>query len=703
MKRLLTLVLVLVLLLALAGTAEAASAKGTTIRLDSTTGTVSVSNAAGTAQRLSPKMRLYNGYTVTTGANGAAFITLDSTKAIKLDASSSARVKKSGNQLEITLLSGNLFFDVDGTLPGNATLTVVTSTTTTGIHGSSGWINEFEVSLLHGHVTVYCFDRGVTGTDPVRVIDLTSGLGVLVSQIQIGSDETHDEFTPVTLENEGVPAFVIEALAEDEDLQAQLEADVPGIDVDALIAAYEEVKAAEEAKNAEAQAAAEEALEAQRKAAEESADYWYEEGEGAPVQSDPEPGPSAGPGQSDVFTVTLPTNNSSVVFDEVCVNGELAENPASLTVAPGGNVTFRVRAAQENAGFGPDFAVNFSGGSVSMSRDGEFVYAELSVTGSGAVTLENYENLHIVQNDTDDIEASFAGDNGAMVIVNQDLDLPAQPNEDYTLNVTVLVQGAAQLSAGDGAVRLSGGCGLYVDEGASLTVSELTVAEGGILTASEDATLEIGNLEAYGSLSLEKGAVLTTNSLLLQSNATNSGTITSPTEGSFEILEGGALTNYGAIELESSYFAVYGALYCNQEDPDKPGGTANIGTVHVYGGTVSVLKGCTLTAQAIELGVEMDGGTLTNAGTLNYEFLYVGEGATFTNSANCEAGAGSLNIDGTVTNLGTLTVGPQCECFIYQSGTLTNYGTLVNDGTITVEGVFDRATGTVTGDGEIKP
>ena len=92
MKRVLSIVLTLVLTLSLAASALADTAKGTTLRLASFNGTVSMTNASGKSVTPKADLRLYNGYGVETGAKSDAYISLDSSKAVKLDAGTSVTV-----------------------------------------------------------------------------------------------------------------------------------------------------------------------------------------------------------------------------------------------------------------------------------------------------------------------------------------------------------------------------------------------------------------------------------------------------------------------------------------------------------------------------------------------------------------------------------------------------------------------------------
>lgn len=261
MKRAISLILALTLALASAVPAAAADdATGTTLRLDETTGTVGVTDAAGVDKTIRAGMRLYNGYGVETGASSAAYITLDDTKAVKLDASGKAEIKKQGKKLEVALTSGQLYFNVTEPLKTDESLNIRTATMVTGIRGSFGWVSPDHMGLLHGHVTLTCTNPE---TGETRVTEVYSGELVRYEQ---NAQET--EADPALLEIDfvktevtlaAIPAVVVEQVANDETLQAQLIEDVPALDVTELIeslpAKQAEEKAAEEKAQTQVEAA----------------------------------------------------------------------------------------------------------------------------------------------------------------------------------------------------------------------------------------------------------------------------------------------------------------------------------------------------------------------------------------------------------------------------------------------------------------
>ena len=60
------------------------TAKGKTIRLETYSGTVTVSSGSGKEISVSEKMRVFDGYTVKTSNESEAYLSLDDTKAVKL-------------------------------------------------------------------------------------------------------------------------------------------------------------------------------------------------------------------------------------------------------------------------------------------------------------------------------------------------------------------------------------------------------------------------------------------------------------------------------------------------------------------------------------------------------------------------------------------------------------------------------------------
>ena len=137
MKRILTFALVIVLLLSLTLPAAAAGKiKATTMRLELIEGSAGIQNSSGVAQSYNAGMRLYSGYTVTTAKDSCAYISLDDTKAVKLDMLTTVRLKQSGKKLQLQLVTGQIFANTTVPLTASETLEIRTSTMVTGIRGT---------------------------------------------------------------------------------------------------------------------------------------------------------------------------------------------------------------------------------------------------------------------------------------------------------------------------------------------------------------------------------------------------------------------------------------------------------------------------------------------------------------------------------------------------------------------------------------
>ena len=141
MKRLLSVVLAFLLVLGSASSALAANAEAVTMRVELVEGSVTIKNAGGVALDYFEGIRLYSGYSVETGDDSCAYISLDEEKAIKLDMDTSVIIKKSGHKLQVLLKAGALVFNVTKPLAVNEKLEIRTGDLSTSVRGSSGGVN----------------------------------------------------------------------------------------------------------------------------------------------------------------------------------------------------------------------------------------------------------------------------------------------------------------------------------------------------------------------------------------------------------------------------------------------------------------------------------------------------------------------------------------------------------------------------------
>ena len=163
-KKLLSLLLALSLLAGLALPALAAETAAV-IRLEKTTGEVSVKKSSGKAVSLISNMRLYGGYHVLTDEESYAWINLDSSKLLKEDAESEVEIRKDGKRLEVLVSSGNVFFDVAEPLEDDESMCIRTSTMVVGIRGTSGYVQISDGQVTH--ISVLEGETECSVSDPV--------------------------------------------------------------------------------------------------------------------------------------------------------------------------------------------------------------------------------------------------------------------------------------------------------------------------------------------------------------------------------------------------------------------------------------------------------------------------------------------------------------------------------------------------------
>ena len=232
-KKLLSLFLTLALLLSFALPAAAADNTGMEIRLLKVEGSVTVTSSTGKTHETRENMHLYNGYCVSTAAESYAWITLDESKAVKLDSSSSLEVRRSGKELELLLRSGNLFFNVTAPLKEEEKLNIRTSTIVTGVRGTSGEVQR--VSETQTNVIIFDGQVVCCVTDPVsgesRQVEIRAGEGMALSVDSDPSAEQHTDARPILLENaDSIPGYIQTELAGDETLKEKVQAET-GLDL----------------------------------------------------------------------------------------------------------------------------------------------------------------------------------------------------------------------------------------------------------------------------------------------------------------------------------------------------------------------------------------------------------------------------------------------------------------------------------------
>lgn len=223
-KSLSYLLAVVILTLSMTPALAAAKATATTMQLQSKSGTVTITKSTGKEVKYKAGMKLYSGYTVTTGSESYANISLDGSKVLKIDSSSSVSVSKSGKKLNLFVNSGSAFFNVSKKLDGDESMNIQTSTMTAGIRGTSGIVSTgisggessygSRIMLLEGSVTLQC-------SVDSKVENYTVSAGEKFSILPTGNAAPQVE--PITAS--AIPGFVAVEVAADPYLQKRIEAD----------------------------------------------------------------------------------------------------------------------------------------------------------------------------------------------------------------------------------------------------------------------------------------------------------------------------------------------------------------------------------------------------------------------------------------------------------------------------------------------
>ncbi|MEG0780326.1 MAG: FecR domain-containing protein, partial [Oscillospiraceae bacterium] len=229
MKKPIALLLSLVLLLGALPTASAAeTARGATIRLEKTEGTVTLSNQNGTELPAQKNSKLYNGYALETEAASYAYFALDDKKAVKLDQTSAVTVKKTGKKLELLVAAGQLFFNVSAPLAADETMEIRTSSMVTGIRGTSGVVAQLDAATSRFYL--FSGSAVLTDTDPAtgvqRQVTVHAGESALSRHITTADGNLGEQVTlQGTIAAAEVPGFAAAAIAADPALQERIAAE----------------------------------------------------------------------------------------------------------------------------------------------------------------------------------------------------------------------------------------------------------------------------------------------------------------------------------------------------------------------------------------------------------------------------------------------------------------------------------------------
>lgn len=564
MKRILSIVMTLVLLWGLTMPAAAEAAVGTTLRLEKTEGTVTVESASGKSLSLRNGMRLYSGTKIKTSEGSYAYISLDSGKAVKLDASSESEVRKSGKKLELNLLSGELFFDVTVPLEKDESLNIRTSTMVTGVRGTSGYAVVYdcyhsEIVLLEGHLTVH----KTLGSTGGSMVEINGGEKAIAAPLR---EEQNDQIqlTVESVKEESVPGFVAVEVKDDLNLQDRIDKNSP-LSVPKIIGDAQQRLEADEKQAAEAAKETQKKLDEQQKEEEKSKPVQVFESSGTQIGGGGGGGGSSKPPAPSEVTLTGHINSADLADALARANKVILDGEAELTVdedveIPAGKTVTMQSGAKATVETGKTMAVTGTmnmepGSTLTNSKNGKFAINSTNSLHLGG-TFTNKGGLYVGA-----VDGSKAGllelDAGGKLINSSHVNVYA----GSTLRNAGTFESTGLVAVGGGSMDNTGTYGM--------TGGELNLSATASLTNS--GTFNMG------------GGVLNSDGVDL----TNSGTFHMNALKGEVCLTNAKLVNTGTFNMTSGTFKSTGTALVNQ------------GTATISGGTMSG-SGCVIDTSASE-------------------------------------------------------------------------------------------------------
>lgn len=471
MRKTASLWMALLLVWSLMLPAAAETAAAATLRLEKAEGTVAVSTAAGRTVSTTDGMRLYSGYALETETASYAYVSLDSTKAVKLDASSRGEVSKSGKKLELKAVSGKLFFNVTAPVKEDESLNIRTSTMVTGVRGTAGWVEVVDrsvsrVHLLEGTLTVTAAEPS---TGELRRTVITGGQTATAAVDGASRPGQQTSLTVAELREEDVPAFVAVELAKDPALQDKVAKNSP-LSVEKIIRGAEDRLRGEQA----AAAAAERALRDQLGGS--GADQVFPDRRDDADSDDRDSG-----GSSDTL-VTPPVTETVRTLDD--------PTAAELTAALNESGVTRVNVT--NAGESDRSDLYNETYTVHKGQTLDLQSGTLTVGGGKTLTVKgtmvNTGELSIVG--TMDVYGSFTNETGGRVLVTSEKSLHVKQGGTMVNRGTVTAAGKNGALLEISGTLTNTGTAALGNDGASGT---LRVTDTGVLTNTGTITVRAGS------------------------------------------------------------------------------------------------------------------------------------------------------------------------------------------------------------------
>ena len=597
LRKLLTVLLTLAMVVCLLpATAYAAKNTATTMRLEKTQGTVTVSNATGKNVSQTENMKLYNGYKVKTGAKSYAWISLDDTKVAKLDANSVMEVQKSDKSLTLFLSSGNMFFNVKDPLPKGENFHIKTSTMTTGIRGTSGCVRVInsrvtEIHLLTGEVLVYV-EHPTLGVHKVATLQAGHKATSLIDWEAAAISGEMTEIIIELLENHEICGVCSKEIADDPELLERIQREAPHLFPEIAAAEAEERLAADAAAEEKEQEKIDEAV--AKQVFPEDVDPYFEEegggggGGGGSSSSAPEAVVTAS--SWDEFLQAIEDYNNGEEIDRIQLNGD----------ADAAAVGEDLPEIEDNGPLTLDLGTNTLTLNNSLINN-----AELTITNEDGTIIGPGDGTAVVNYNYLMVEDATIDGNGYDVALQQ------VSGEMYVSSDATITNATTGVRVVEGDVTIANAAFenistfiIYVDTDATLTLKGITLGE------NTETALLVQNY--YGKVIVENGSITHSNRFIY-----NQG--------------GEVIMNGGTIDLTM---------------PENENGiySLNGGTVEINGGTITAVGGDAVINSTQDCGdLTLNGGTITakesmvavnHEGTLNrpirtaLRWEYTGEAVT---------------------------------------------------------------------------
>lgn len=482
------------MILTLVTPASAATARATTMKLEKTEGTVTLKTQNGSTRKITKGMRLYNGNTLSTAKYSYAHISLDSTKAVKLDQSSSATLRQSGKQLELLVKSGKLFFNVSKKLSAKESMNVRTSTMVTGVRGTCGVVEivsskQSKLYLIEGQVTL--------GTGSNATVVQGGQVATVILQdkpatTDPGKPDKGDQnvIAVEKLSEKNIPPVALQEIVADPVLQEKIEKTTE-LKIEKIEEAFEQFQK-------------EEAERIEQEKAEQEKDEEKEEEKETDEKKEDESTSSSGDGS---YTPGTPAPTSATLYGTVsaaAINAAL-KSYSKVTVAASGTDTGD--AAENTTTITLEDNVTIPQNKVLIIETGE-------VSGSGQISVGSGTLIDTVGKASDAISDSSA----RLCTVNDTSVYASGLNAQVADYLNQLAKSGAITAAFRGATTVSSSISL------SGSSNQLTLDMSSNMLKIESGTLTLASNVSITSSSPDATVLLSGGNLVLQGTSTNANT-----------------------------------------------------------------------------------------------------------------------------------------------------------------------------------